>query len=118
MATRKKKGKKTFQPVDFDAKFGSGEVAPITPQVPEVKKTYAEVVATIKRELELVSIGLSKNCAMAIQFDEKKTPFCRMFSLLQEKPSAKHALELVRLAAQDFGNKFSEFVKDELRHLF
>ncbi|SRR5258706_13678352 len=118
MGTRKKKGAKSFQPVDFDAKFGDGVVVGITPQeLP--KKSFDEVVATIKKELDLVSIGLSKYCAMAIQFDRNKTPFCKVLGVVNKDTfDGKQAQELIRLGFQDFGNRFSGFVKDELRNLF
>src|SRR3990172_4716539 len=114
MGIRKKKGAKSFQPVDFDAKFGNGVVVG-TPQEPP-KKRFEEVVATIKKELDLISIGLSKNCAMAIQFDRNKTPFCKVINIINKETfDAKQSQELIRLGFQDFGNRFSVFVKDELR---
>lgn len=118
MAKRKKKVKATFKPVDFSHYSGGGELNVIIP--PELpKKTMQEVVDTIKHELELVRMGVSKNCAMAIQFDDKKTPFCRRLSLVNPNIwTTTDVQDLPRLAAQDFGNKFADFVKDELRRLF
>jgi len=115
MGTRSKKRKKTFQPVDFDGKFQSGRV-PTPPEEP--KKSFPEVISCIQRELQLVSIGLSKHCAKAIQFDPNKTPFCKVLGIIDTGITSNQAQELIRLAFQDFGNKFAEFVKTELRHLF
>ncbi len=119
MSTRKKNRKQTYKPVDFQEYSVGGELNVIIP--PEAtKKTLPEVVATINKELNLVAIGLSKNCSMAIQFDKLKTPFCRVLAVLasQEVVTANQATDLIRLAFQDFGNKFAQFVKDELRLLF
>jgi hypothetical protein len=118
MAIRKtKKGKGSFQPVDFDKEFQGGTLTSVAPPEPP-KKSFDEVVASIQRELELVSVGLSKHCAMAIQFTPEKSPFCRVLKQFKFPVTGNQAQELIRLAFQDFGNKFAEFVKEELRNLF
>ncbi len=116
MAARKKKKTKSFSPVSLEAP--SLTVAEVVLPEPE-RKTFDQVAETIQRELGLISIGLSQHCAMAIQFDKTKTPFCKVLALMQQgNLSSRLATDLVRLAFQDFGNKFAEFVKSELRHLF
>ena len=117
MDTRKKKGKRSFQPIDFDKELAGGVVAVEHP--PELtKKTMKDVLETIRAELQLVRMGVSKHCAMALQFEDKKTPFCNRLSLINpDRWEAKDITDLPRLAFQDFGNKFADFVKDELRTL-
>jgi len=118
MATRKaKKGKGSFQPIDFDKDFQGGTLTSVAPPEPP-RKSFDEVVASIQRELQLVSVGLSKHCPMAIQFHPEKTPFCKVLTQFKFPVTGNMAQELIRLAFQDFGNKFAEFVKEELRNLF
>jgi hypothetical protein len=117
MATRKKKGKQSFQPVDFEREVGVELVTVLTPPEPP-KKTFDEVITSIKREIELVKAGVSLNCAFAIQVIPEKNPFCRALTQTHDPIQGKQAQELIRLAFQEFGNKFSGFVKEELRNLF
>lgn len=123
-----------YKAPDLDSLFPKDQ--PLVPtaapgQNPEDAKRSSEAlheaVLQINNELARVRSGTSRIIPNAINFTPEKTPFCLMLKLMdmetaQEKfdivRAKKHVDQVVKLARQDFGERFANFVTEEINKAF
>lgn len=107
-----------FRDVDYDAAFPvAGDV--VTAEVPAVvEPTVEDAIATITAEIALIENGLSGCTPYAITIGTHASPFGATLARFTKFPTKANSLVLVDMAAQDYGQRFANFVAALVTPLF
>lgn len=122
-----------YKAPDLDALFPK-EVPAVTTvpsRDPEASKRASEAlhaaIGQINNELGRIRAGTSHLIPNAIAFTPEKTPFCLILKLMGTETAReefdvvsakKHIDQVVKMARQDFGETFSNFVASEINKVF
>jgi hypothetical protein len=74
-------------------------------------------VKTLLDELKAIAAGTSKLTNGAILFDPKKLPFCAVLDRFNLSPTKELAKEVAKVADQDFGMRFGNWVAVQVEKL-
>ena len=110
-----------FNKVDFDKLFPP-EVATIIEQLDKKAENNQALVDVaidrIEAELISISLGTSSLIPRAVFYDREKSPFCKAMTTFQKAPSLSLGFKMVAMAKQDFGERFSKFVLEQLQTIY